>query len=71
MLVLVESMEKPGKNLTWTSDIVPIEEQIALLVSIGFLKAKTSRNIFYNQAERKIQRFNSTLVRKSLSKKRE
>lgn len=31
---LVQSMEKPETNLTGTSDIVPIEEQIALLVSL-------------------------------------
>ncbi|WP_034550878.1 ABC transporter substrate-binding protein [Carnobacterium funditum] len=46
---LVESMEKPGKNLTGTSDIVPIEEQIALLVSIA-PEAKTV-GIIYNSSE--------------------
>ncbi|SEK88324.1 putative ABC transport system substrate-binding protein [Carnobacterium iners] len=46
---LVESMEKPNKNLTGTSDIVPIEEQIALLLSIAS-EAKTV-GIIYNSSE--------------------
>ncbi len=31
---LVDSNEKPGRNLTGTSDMVPIDQQIALLLSI-------------------------------------
>ncbi|WP_192988029.1 ABC transporter substrate-binding protein [Carnobacterium mobile] len=46
---LVESMEKPGGNLTGTSDMVPIEEQIALLLSIA-PEAKTI-GIIYNSSE--------------------
>lgn len=46
---LVESLEKPNKNLTGTSDIVPIEEQIALLLSIA-PEAKTV-GIIFNSSE--------------------
>lgn len=46
---LVESMDKPNKNLTGTSDIVPIQEQIALLLSIA-PEAKTV-GIIYNSSE--------------------
>lgn len=46
---LVESIEKPGKNLTGTSDIVPIQEQIALLLSVAS-EAKTI-GIIYNSSE--------------------
>lgn len=46
---LVESMEKPGANITGTSDIVPIDEQIALLLSIA-PEAKTV-GIIYNSSE--------------------
>lgn len=46
---LVNSMEKPGKNLTGTSDIVPIDEQIALLLSIA-PDAKTV-GIIFNSSE--------------------
>ena len=46
---LVKSMEKPGANLTGTSDIVPIDEQIALLLSIAS-DAKTV-GIIYNSSE--------------------
>jgi putative ABC transport system substrate-binding protein len=46
---LVESMNKPGMNLTGTSDIVPIEEQIALLLSVA-PEAKTI-GIIYNSSE--------------------
>ena len=46
---LVESMEKPRANITGTSDIVPIDEQIALLLSIA-PEAKTV-GIIYNSSE--------------------
>ncbi|MCA9765362.1 MAG: ABC transporter substrate-binding protein [Carnobacterium sp.] len=46
---LAETMEKPNKNLTGTSDIVPIEEQIALLLSVA-PEAKTV-GIIYNSSE--------------------
>lgn len=46
---LVESMKKPGANITGTSDIVPIDEQIALLLSIA-PEAKTV-GIIYNSSE--------------------
>lgn len=46
---LVESAEKPGKNVTGTSDMVPIEEQIQLLLSIK-PDAKTI-GIIYNSSE--------------------
>ena len=46
---LVESNEAPGMNLTGTSDMVPIEEQIALLLSIA-PDAETI-GIAYNSSE--------------------
>lgn len=46
---LVESNEDPGNNLTGTSDMVPIEEQIALLLSL-IPDAKTI-GIAYNSSE--------------------
>lgn len=46
---LVKSNEDPGNNLTGTSDMVPIEEQIALLLSL-IPDAKTI-GIAYNSSE--------------------
>lgn len=52
---LVTSNEKPGGNVTGTSDMVPIDEQTDLLLSI-VPEAKTV-GIIYNASE-KIQKFN-------------
>lgn len=46
---LVESNEAPGMNLTGTSDMVPIEEQIALLLSI--VGDAETIGIAYNSSE--------------------
>ncbi len=46
---LVESNEAPGMNLTGTSDMVPIEEQIALLLSI--VPEAEAIGIAYNSSE--------------------
>lgn len=46
---LVESNEAPGMNLTGTSDMVPIEEQIALLLSI--VRDAETIGIAYNSSE--------------------
>lgn len=46
---LVDSNEAPGRNITGTSDMVPIEEQIALLLSLT-PKAE-SIGIIYNAGE--------------------
>lgn len=46
---LVDSNEAPGKNLTGTSDMVPIEEQIALLLSI--VPNAETIGIAYNSSE--------------------
>lgn len=46
---LVESNEAPGMNLTGTSDMVPIEEQIALLLSI--VPDAETIGIAYNSSE--------------------
>lgn len=46
---LVESNEAPGKNLTGTSDMVPIDEQIELLLSI--IPDAETIGIVYNSSE--------------------
>ena len=46
---LVETNEAPGMNLTGTSDMVPIEEQIALLLSI--VEDAEKIGIAYNSSE--------------------
>lgn len=46
---LVDSNEKPGGNLTGTSDMVPIEKQIALLLSV--IDAPKTIGIMYNAGE--------------------
>lgn len=46
---LVESAEQPGNNMTGTSDMVPIEEQIQLLLSIKPEAEKVG--IIYNSSE--------------------
>lgn len=46
---LVESNEAPGKNLTGTSDMVPIDEQIDLLLSI--IPDAETIGIVYNSSE--------------------
>ncbi|MFO8069559.1 MAG: ABC transporter substrate-binding protein [Alkalibacterium sp.] len=46
---LVESSETPGTNLTGTSDMVPIEEQIKLLLSI--VPDAQTVGIIYNSSE--------------------
>lgn len=46
---LVEAMEEPGGNITGTSDMVPFEEQIALLTSIA--PEAEHVGIIYNSSE--------------------
>lgn len=46
---LVESMEIPGRNLTGTSDMVPIEEQTSLLLSL--IDNPQTIGIAYNSSE--------------------
>ena len=46
---LVESMESPGGNITGTSDMVPFEEQIELLISI--VPESERIGIIYNSSE--------------------
>ncbi|MFL2100149.1 ABC transporter substrate binding protein [Desemzia sp. FAM 24101] len=46
---LVDSNEAPGRNITGTSDMVPIEEQIALLLSLT--PEAESIGIIYNAGE--------------------
>lgn len=46
---LVDSIEQPGRNLTGTSDMVPIEEQIQLLLSIE--PDMETVGIIYNSSE--------------------
>ena len=46
---LVESLEAPGMNLTGTSDMVPIDEQIRLLLSI--VPDAETIGIIYNSSE--------------------
>ena len=46
---LVDSMETPGRNLTGTSDMVPIEEQITLLLSL--IEQPKTIGIAYNSSE--------------------
>ncbi len=46
---LVESNEAPGMNLTGTSDMVPIDEQVALLLSI--VPDAQTIGIIYNSSE--------------------
>lgn len=46
---LVESNEEPGMNISGTSDIVPIEEQVALLLSIA--PEANTVGIIYNSSE--------------------
>ena len=46
---LVESVEAPGGNITGTSDMVPFEEQIALLLSIAPEAERIG--IIYNSSE--------------------
>lgn len=46
---LVESMDEPGGNITGTSDMVPFEEQIELLVSI--IPESEKIGIIYNSSE--------------------
>lgn len=46
---LVESNEKPGGNLTGTSDLVPIDQQIALLLSV--IDNPKTIGLMYNAGE--------------------
>lgn len=46
---LVKSNDKPGGNLTGTSDMVPIDQQIALLLSV--IKEPKTIGIMYNAGE--------------------
>lgn len=46
---LVESMEAPGSNLTGTSDMVPIQEQTSLLLSL--IESPKAIGIVYNSSE--------------------
>lgn len=46
---LVDSMDSPGRNLTGTSDMVPIEEQISLLLSL--IENPKKIGIAYNSSE--------------------
>ncbi|MGX7197116.1 ABC transporter substrate-binding protein [Enterococcus olivae] len=46
---LVESNEEPGRNVTGTTDMVPIEKQIALLLSV--IEEPKTIGIMYNAGE--------------------
>lgn len=62
---LVTSNEKPGGNVTGTSDVVPIDEQTDLLLSI-VPEAKTV-GIIYNASEKNSE-IQSKLAKKALEK---
>ncbi|WP_413536797.1 ABC transporter substrate binding protein [Carnobacterium divergens] len=62
---LVTSNEKPGRNVTGTSDMVPIDEQTDLLLSI-VPEAKTV-GIIYNASEKNSE-IQSKLAKKALEK---
>lgn len=63
---LVESNEKPGKNITGTSDMVPIDKQTNLLLSI-VPDAKTI-GIIYNSSEENSV-IQAKLAKKAIEKK--
>ncbi len=59
---LVESLEKPGKNITGASDVLPYEPQIELIKEL--VPAVKNVGFVYNPSE-----VNSTVVLKSLKEK--
>lgn len=62
---LVESNEKPGTNVTGTSDLTPVAQQIELLIRL-FPEAKTV-GVLYNSSETNSQ-FQAAIAKEELEK---
>lgn len=73
---LIESMEKPGGNVTGTSDLNPVEQQIKLIkeiipnvknVAVLYCSSESNSYIQYEMAEKEIKAQGMNCIQKTIS----